>query len=56
MTYGHAKIKVKRQLLTKLHWKQTDWRTETTDCITIPANAVGKYGALCDETAYRYCS
>jgi len=33
-------INVKSQLGQKQEWKQTDKRTDTADCSTLPANAV----------------
>jgi len=34
------KVNVRGQLIKKTEMKQTDGRTDTTDCITFPANAV----------------
>jgi len=53
MIVAHAqtkKIKNTKQLVQELKWKQSDGRTDTTDRITLHANAVGEHSK---PSAYR---
>ena len=51
MIYAHAKVQdIKGQLVPKIKWKkQTDRRTDGSDCITSLANAVGNEYPLTDD-------
>jgi len=40
------KIVVKGHFFQKMEWKQTDRRTDTTDRIALPANAVGVFAGF----------